>query len=103
MSGNFCTHEERKARKPHRCVECRGTIAKGEVHHYYSGAWEGSGFSVRRCPECDTLYHRYVSESTCMDDERPAFGELGEHIFESEMSDLLDEFNRNKERRRMRP
>lgn len=100
---DFCIHTERKARKFHRCVECRGTISKGEIYHYYSGAWEGSGFSVKRCPECDMLYHQYIAKSNCMDDERPAFGELADHIFESDLSELLQEFNANKERRRLRP
>jgi hypothetical protein len=98
--GDFCQHEERKARKQHKCIECRGVIPVGEAYHYYSGAWEGKGFSVKRCNDCDSIYHRYVSESNCMDDERPAFSELSRNLFESDLMALQAEYCENQERRK---
>lgn len=96
---DFCHHEERKARKIHLCVECRGSILIGELYHYYSGAWEGRGFSEKRCATCDDIYHRYISESNCMDDERPALGDLRRELVESDLFDLQRAFEENKIKR----
>lgn len=97
--GDFCRKIERRASKDHRCIECKGTIQQGEKYHYYSGAWEGAGFSVKRCKECDSIASRYIMESNCMDDERPAFGELAYHLFESDISALQQEFVTNRSNR----
>lgn len=44
----------RKARKQHRCYECRGLIEKGEEYHYHSGIWDDpAAFKV--CSDCEQL------------------------------------------------
>ena len=42
----------RKARKPHVCCECGGTIAVGERHEYVTANWEGTWCDFRTCPDC---------------------------------------------------
>lgn len=45
----------RTARKPHRCEDCRATIAPGDRYLYISGVWDGRGDSFRRCAECSAI------------------------------------------------
>lgn len=48
----FYRKREPRARTPHRCGECGGAIAPGEVYEYASGMWDGD-FSVQKtCPRC---------------------------------------------------
>lgn len=42
-----------KARKQHRCDECRKTIEVGDVYVYASGKFDGQFFSVKTCRLCD--------------------------------------------------
>jgi hypothetical protein len=51
---NDCWREcMRRARKEHRCGECRGPIAKGSRYHYGSGVNDHRGFDMRWCVTCD--------------------------------------------------
>lgn len=44
----------RKARKPHKCCECRRPIAAGERYVELSGLWREGGFATFRwCAHCD--------------------------------------------------
>ena len=45
----------RKARKKHRCCECRGSILPGESYRYKSGIWEGRPDSFKTCVDCEQL------------------------------------------------
>ena len=49
----------RRAARTHRCCECGEAIARGELHEYVSGLWDGSFMSFRTCDGCanvrDTL------------------------------------------------
>lgn len=42
-----------RARKPHRCVECRRTIRPGEVYVRTVQKWEGDISASVFCVECD--------------------------------------------------
>lgn len=42
----------RRAAKPHRCDECRRTIAKGESYNYGSGLYDGYWQTFRICLHC---------------------------------------------------
>lgn len=50
-SPKFYGRIDRKARKPHRCSECRRVISKGEIHTVHSGLWEGWD-TFRVCAHC---------------------------------------------------
>lgn len=42
----------RKARKPHRCVECNREIAPGERYEYASSCYDGSWSHYATCLDC---------------------------------------------------
>jgi hypothetical protein len=48
-------HEERKARKAHKCCECYGTIQPAETYHYHHGVWDGEARGFKVCVDCDCL------------------------------------------------
>lgn len=73
----------RKARKEHRCCECRKTIAKTETYIYSSGIWEDGPDSYKTCEKCYKIkalaVNKYPPDN---EDEGPAFGELRDYIYE---------------------
>lgn len=48
----FYQTETRKARKPHKCWECRGIIAAGEQYEYARGKWDGDLQVFKTCIRC---------------------------------------------------
>jgi len=55
-SGPSCFKEQdRKARKPHKCHECRRVIQVGEVYRYESGVWDGRPEQFHICLDCLSL------------------------------------------------
>jgi hypothetical protein len=41
-----------KARKEHRCGECRRTISPGETYERYTGIWDGAFAVYKTCAHC---------------------------------------------------
>lgn len=83
---NFYTVTNPKARKEHKCCECRGVIQKGERYQNYAGHWNDSGFGeFKTCSDCEQLRDDF-SVGTCSG-EWPAFGDLS-----SDCSDAGDEW-----------
>jgi len=71
-----------KARKSHRCCECRGTISPGECYQVFNGCWDGRWDVFKTCEDCNKLrieIHAYSRNH----DEGIVFGKLYEVIFES--------------------
>jgi hypothetical protein len=64
-----------RARKPHTCCECRGTISKGEKYHLFSGIWD-EAHTYKTCAECEVL-----RSDACP--EGHVFGDLYNDVFES--------------------
>lgn len=54
-SPEFSDHGFRKARKPHRCVECGKAIQPGERYQYYTAKWEGDVTTSKMCLWCSAL------------------------------------------------
>jgi hypothetical protein len=48
----FSTQSHRKARKLHRCGECRRVIEPGELYSYATGVNDGSFWSAKQCQHC---------------------------------------------------
>jgi hypothetical protein len=67
---------ERRARKMHRCCECKGLIRPGERYEYCSGVWDGEGASFKTCLDCSEIRQHDLLECA------PCFGELHEAIGE---------------------
>lgn len=51
----FCHHEIRKARKQHKCYECRRKIEPGERYEHVSGKWDGGLASMSVCLDCVSI------------------------------------------------
>lgn len=45
----------RKARKPHKCGDCKGQIKSGEFYLYISGIWAGEPENFSRCYDCNHI------------------------------------------------
>ena len=52
----------RKARKHHRCVECREDIKPGDRHEYLSGIWDGEPDAFRTCLSCVEIRTHFACE-----------------------------------------
>lgn len=48
----FFKSKLRKARRPHQCCECGGTIQPSEIYEYASGRWEGEIATFKTCSVC---------------------------------------------------
>ena len=53
--------KERRAKKDHKCCECKGTIKKGETYHYHHGVWNGEGASFKKSEEVQCRNLRMVN------------------------------------------
>ncbi len=70
---------ERKARKNHKCCECREVINKGDKYTYLSGIWNGEPADFKQCQKCVLLIEEAWALSQdfgFMPDEGPPLGEF---------------------------
>ena len=72
--------ETRKARREHRCCECREPIAVGQSYEYVSGKFEGDFFRQRTCLLCVEIAKALYCEGRVygllwLDIEEQIFGE----------------------------
>jgi hypothetical protein len=51
-TSDFDTRSTVRARKPHRCGECRETIPVGAAYERTSGKWDGRMLSLVTCATC---------------------------------------------------
>ena len=49
---SFYISEDRKARKQHKCYECRAVIEPGERYEHARGCWEGTISTFKTCVLC---------------------------------------------------
>jgi hypothetical protein len=59
------TLTKRKAKKRHRCCECRGWIEIGEKYEYTSGIWDGEPSDYKTCLGCAELRDELSKISQC--------------------------------------
>lgn len=64
-----------KARKDHRCIECREVIPPGAYYHRDKGLWEHGWDCYDTCLTCGRIREDYCSHGY-------TYGELGEAIQE---------------------
>jgi hypothetical protein len=73
----FCDITTVKARKPHRCYECRGSIKPGESYERTAGKWDGDFCSFKTCALCRELRRWAVISVPCF---CWTYGELHENV-----------------------
>lgn len=79
-----CSSESNpKARKQHRCCECRGFIQPGEKYHVFKGIWEGEASTWKSCEDCQQLRNE-IGKNISDPEDYPAFGLLSEHVSNNE-------------------
>jgi len=83
----FMSESNPRARKPHQCCECHGTIQPGEQYHYVAGGWAGDFQVYKTCPDCWELRHRLCNGRRA--DECPGFGWLREECEEHDTTGPL--------------
>lgn len=54
-----------KARKDHKCCECRGVIRAGESYWRVRGIWEGDAETLSMCGDCEDLLRWAGQQSDC--------------------------------------
>lgn len=81
----------RKARQPHECEECRGTIRKGERYLDARSLHEGEFYHYRLCRPCNEL-----GEAVASVDGAYVAGEIRETAAEliTELSEQRDTYKR---------
>ena len=52
--------DKRRARKEHRCCECRDAIAVGELHEYVTMLFDGAWSSFRSCLLCSEIGNHFA-------------------------------------------
>lgn len=73
----FCDVMTRKARKVHKCYECRGTINPGDSYERTAGKWDGEFTEFKTCELCAELrqWARISVPCFCW-----TYGDLHEHV-----------------------
>lgn len=61
----FYHHEDRRARKPHRCDECAGVIPHGEDYEHVRAKWENIA-TWRTCARCLALRNYVTAAVPCV-------------------------------------
>ena len=74
----------RRARKAHKCCECRGTIAAGEEYLYISGVWDGSPASFKTCSTCVEIRGHFACGAA-----RGILGELWNELRENFLGEMF--------------
>ena len=64
-----------KARKEHKCCECKRKIKPGDEYERIAGVWDGDFSTYKTCEVCAGLRDA-LAEFSC-----PTFGGLGEEYF----------------------
>lgn len=62
---DFYQSTDRKARKSHRCDECRRTITAGENYEYTFAIFQGDPTNARTCSHCKSLREYVTANVPC--------------------------------------
>jgi len=79
---------KRKARKEHKCCECRIKITAGTEYMYKSGVWDGNPQDYKMCMNCHEIQSAAESLARSEQNGPPAFENLKEWFYEYYCSDF---------------
>jgi hypothetical protein len=71
-SHEFYEARKVKARKPHKCHECRRQIEVGEVYEYVASKYDGDFSTTKTCLSCSEIQDHFA----CKDGGAIVIGEL---------------------------
>jgi hypothetical protein len=71
---SFSEQEIRKARKTHKCCECRAIIAPGQKYEYARGMYDHEFWTAKTCIPCTNIRRDYGCNAP--------YGELREYVEE---------------------
>ena len=86
----------RKAKKTHKCCECRQQINPGDEYRYSSGIWDGEPQSFKQCLTCAEIFDVALDindEYNNFPDEGPSFGNLSDFVI-NEIDDHKEQIER---------
>ena len=94
-----------KAKKRHKCSECRGWIEPGEVYWNVRGIWDGGPSTYKVCADCDALLSWCSEGADCFcwsftnihSDVLDFVGESGDKTLQAEATERIKAI-RNKRR-----
>lgn len=87
-----------KARKPYVCCECGGIIKARERYFHHFGIWSWGPQYFKVCEDCEQLRSDIDDEAQDYD-ERTAFTELSESVFNSCVQEWINRFMEIKRKR----
>ena len=70
-----------KARKQHKCCECRQPIKVGELYFYSVAKWDGEIDTVKQCLACSELMEKTATFLNCC----VCYGELKSTLIDNEL------------------
>ena len=69
-----------RARKDHRCTECIGVIAKGQIYEFVNGKCDGEMCVFKVCEKCQDLKKKIIAHELAEGCDRseadPGYGQL---------------------------
>lgn len=74
------SEREVRARKQHRCCECRVSIKPGDTYNRADGLWDGSFHVLKTCPPCAEARSWLWDRLSRSDECGPAFGDLYQYL-----------------------
>jgi hypothetical protein len=78
---NILTEKTRKAKKLHKCGECRRDILPGEHYEYIAGIWEGALTVHKTCPECVSIRNTFFCDGWIYEE---VINDLYQHIMDAD-------------------
>ena len=77
--------EVKKARKTHKCYECRGIISAGSSYFYHTIFGEGTISNFKVCPDCQSVIRQFFDNGWMFGS---VWDSLGEYLWGNWREDL---------------
>lgn len=88
------TQKLQKARKKHRCGECRKDIHPGQIYELYTGVQDGSVFTAKTCISCVDLRSNFFRDGYMfgylIDDFKEHISDCDGDISEAQIASLQE-------------
>ena len=68
-----------KARKEHKCEECRKVIAKGEVYERFTAKWDGAVTTTKTCLLCAEISTVFYCNGRVLGN---LWGDMADYVFD---------------------